>query len=108
MERRLLNRNQGRVDDNIETIRKWFKVFTESSLPVIEYYSSKGMVRKIDAGKPVEEVFEAVKSVFSSAIKNVRHLLAVQCCNHYLCDKCKREKEIHMDAVCDNQLHNLC
>ncbi|XP_043715615.1 UMP-CMP kinase 3-like isoform X3 [Telopea speciosissima] len=66
MERRILNRNQGREDDNIDTIRKRFKVFIESSLPVIEYYESKGKVRKIDAGKPVEEVFEAVKVVFSS------------------------------------------
>eukprot|EP00262_Sarcandra_glabra_P002766 TRINITY_DN13160_c0_g1_i1.p1 TRINITY_DN13160_c0_g1~~TRINITY_DN13160_c0_g1_i1.p1 ORF type:complete len:217 (+),score=59.46 TRINITY_DN13160_c0_g1_i1:264-914(+) len=67
MERRLLNRNQGREDDNIETIRKRFKVFLESSLPVVEYYSAKGKVRKIDAGKPVEEVFEAVKTIFSPA-----------------------------------------
>lgn len=66
MERRLLNRNQGRVDDNIETIRKRFKVFVESSLPVIEYYGSHGKVRKIDAGRSVEEVFEAVKIIFSS------------------------------------------
>ncbi|KAL3537149.1 hypothetical protein ACH5RR_000515 [Cinchona calisaya] len=65
MERRLLSRNQGRVDDNIETIRKRFKVFMESSLPVIEYYDSKGKVRKIDAAKPVEKVFEAVKVVFT-------------------------------------------
>ncbi|KAL2511555.1 UMP-CMP kinase 3 [Abeliophyllum distichum] len=67
MERRLLSRNQGREDDNIETIRKRFKVFMESSLPVIEYYNSKGKVRKIDAGKPIEEVFEAVKAVFTSS-----------------------------------------
>jgi len=65
MERRLLGRNQGRDDDNIETIRKRFNVYLESSLPVIEYYNSKGKVRKIDAAKPVEEVFEAVKAVFS-------------------------------------------
>lgn len=38
---------KGRVDDNIETIRKRFKVFVESSLPVIEYYSSRGKVRKV-------------------------------------------------------------
>ncbi|KAG8501912.1 hypothetical protein CXB51_004762 [Gossypium anomalum] len=56
MERRILNRNQGREDDNIETIRKRFKVFLESSLPVIEYYKGKGKVREIDAAKPVEEV----------------------------------------------------
>ncbi|KAJ0816900.1 putative phosphotransferase with a phosphate group as acceptor [Helianthus annuus] len=65
MERRLLSRNQGRVDDNIDTIRKRFKVFVESSLSVINYYNSKGRVRKIDAGKPVAEVFEAVKVVFT-------------------------------------------
>lgn len=71
MERRLLNRNQGREDDNIETIRKRFKVFLDSSLPVVEYYDAKGKVRKIDAGKPVEEVFEAVKSVFTAKDENV-------------------------------------
>ncbi|XP_010551751.1 PREDICTED: UMP-CMP kinase 3-like [Tarenaya hassleriana] len=65
MERRLLNRNQGRDDDNIETIRKRFKVFLESSLPVVKYYEAKGKVQKIDAGKPVEEVFEAVKAIFA-------------------------------------------
>ena len=65
MERRLLSRNQGREDDNIDTIRKRFNVYLESSLPVIEYYNSKGKVRKIDAAKPIEEVFEAVKAVFS-------------------------------------------
>ncbi|KAJ9563372.1 hypothetical protein OSB04_008532 [Centaurea solstitialis] len=65
MEKRLLGRNQGREDDNIETIRKRFRVYMESSLPVIEYYNSKGKVRKIDAAKPVEEVFEAVKTLFT-------------------------------------------
>lgn len=38
---------KGREDDNIETIRKRFKVYMESSLPVIEYYNSKGKVRKV-------------------------------------------------------------
>ncbi|EPS71902.1 hypothetical protein M569_02858 [Genlisea aurea] len=65
MERRLLNRNQGREDDNIETIRKRFRVYMESSLPVIEYYNLKGKVQKINAAQPVEEVFESVKGVFS-------------------------------------------
>ncbi|XP_020248254.1 UMP-CMP kinase 4-like isoform X2 [Asparagus officinalis] len=65
MERRLLNRNQGRDDDNIDTIRKRFNVFLESSLPVIEYYNSKGKVRKIDAAKPIDEIFEVVKGIFA-------------------------------------------
>ncbi|GLT31566.1 hypothetical protein SLA2020_062950 [Shorea laevis] len=65
MERRLLNRNQGRDDDNIETIRKRFKVFLESSLPVIEYYKAKEKVREIDAAKHIEAVFEDVKVIFT-------------------------------------------
>ncbi|KAL0856222.1 hypothetical protein Bca101_061375 [Brassica carinata] len=77
MERRLLGRNQGREDDNIETIRKRFKVFLESSLPVIQYYEAKGKVRKIHAAKPIEEVFQEVKAVFSPEAEKVR--------NQYLC-----------------------
>lgn len=38
---------KGREDDNIETIRKRFKVFLESSLPVIEHYNSREKVRKV-------------------------------------------------------------
>ncbi|XP_044491924.1 UMP-CMP kinase 3-like isoform X2 [Mangifera indica] len=71
MEKRLLSRNQGREDDNIETIRKRFKVFLESSLPVIQYYESKGKVRKIDAAKPIAEVFDAVKVIFTAKDEKV-------------------------------------
>ncbi|GMI86217.1 hypothetical protein like AT5G26667 [Hibiscus trionum] len=77
MERRILNRNQGRDDDNIETVRKRFKVFLESSLPVIEYYKAKGKVREIDAAKPIEEVFEAVKVVFTPKVEEVKKCCAI-------------------------------
>ncbi|XP_061370521.1 UMP-CMP kinase 3-like [Gastrolobium bilobum] len=76
MERQLLNRNQGREDDNIETIRKRFKVFLQSSLPVINYYDAKQKVRKIDVARPIEEVFESVKAIFGPKNGKV---------NHYVC-----------------------
>jgi len=69
MEKRLLGRNEGRVDDNIETIRKRFNVFAESSLPVIDYYTKKDKVKKIDAAKPIPEVFEHVKAIFAPYAK---------------------------------------
>ncbi|XP_017984078.1 PREDICTED: UMP-CMP kinase 3 isoform X1 [Theobroma cacao] len=72
MERRILNRNQGREDDNIETIRKRFKVFEESSLPVIEYYKARGKVREIDAAKSIEEVFDALKVIFTTTVGKVK------------------------------------
>ncbi|KAH0855551.1 hypothetical protein HID58_007907 [Brassica napus] len=71
MERRLLGR---REDDNIETIRKRFKVFLESSLPVIQYYEAKGKVRKIHAAKPIEDVFQEVKAVFSPEAEKILEL----------------------------------
>lgn len=38
---------KGRVDDNIETIGKRLKVYFETTLPVINYYNSKGKVQKV-------------------------------------------------------------
>lgn len=64
MERRLMNRNQGRVDDNIDTIRKRFKVFVESSLPVVQQYERRGKLRKINASREIEEVFRSVQPLF--------------------------------------------
>ncbi|KAJ1689278.1 hypothetical protein LUZ63_013433 [Rhynchospora breviuscula] len=77
MERRLLGRNQGRVDDNIETIKKRFKVFVESSLPVVEHYESLGKVKRIDAAKPIPEVFEDIKVIFSSLASKVMKLVII-------------------------------
>ncbi|KAF3772894.1 Tubulin-folding cofactor D [Nymphaea thermarum] len=47
MIRRVLNRNQGRIDDNIETIEKRLKVFNKLNFPVINYYDAKGKLRKM-------------------------------------------------------------
>lgn len=38
---------QGRSDDNIETIRKRFKVFNEQTLPVIKHYETIATVHKV-------------------------------------------------------------
>ena len=40
--------SQGRVDDNIDTMRKRLKVFEALNLPVINYYSEKGKVIKVN------------------------------------------------------------
>ncbi|KAK3145369.1 hypothetical protein QOZ80_4AG0328100 [Eleusine coracana subsp. coracana] len=66
MIKRLLGRNQGRVDDNIETIKKRLKVFESLNIPVVDYYSSKGKLHKIDATGTADEIFEAVCKLFSS------------------------------------------
>jgi len=69
METRLLGRNEGRTDDNAETIRKRFKVFMESSMPVVQHYESLGKVRRVVADRPVEEVYEVTKTHFDKYLK---------------------------------------
>ncbi|GKV17615.1 hypothetical protein SLEP1_g28096 [Rubroshorea leprosula] len=66
MVKRVLNRNQGRVDDNIDTIRKRLKVFEALSLPVINYYSQKGKLYTINAVGTEDEIFEQVRPIFAT------------------------------------------
>jgi UMP-CMP kinase len=44
LEKRLLKRGEtsGRDDDNIESIKKRFRTFTETSMPVVEWFRSAG------------------------------------------------------------------
>ncbi|XP_015581030.2 probable UMP-CMP kinase 2 [Ricinus communis] len=66
MVKRVLNRNEGRVDDNIDTIKKRLEVFSALNLPVIGYYSKKGKLHTINAVGTVDEIFEQVRPVFSA------------------------------------------
>ncbi|KAI8904924.1 adenylate kinase-domain-containing protein [Powellomyces hirtus] len=66
LEKRLLKRGEtsGRADDNIATIKKRFRTFVETSMPVIEAYATKGKCVQITSEPPVDEVYEMVKKHF--------------------------------------------
>ncbi|KAE8657195.1 UMP-CMP kinase [Hibiscus syriacus] len=66
MVKRVLNRNQGRVDDNLETIKKRLQVFEALSLPVINYYSQRGKLYTIKAIGTEDEIFEQVRPIFTA------------------------------------------
>lgn len=55
---RLLKRAEieGRADDNEETIRTRMRVYKEQTAPLIDYYSAKGLVNKIDGEQSIEAV----------------------------------------------------
>ncbi|KAM4054881.1 adenylate kinase domain-containing protein [Hirsutella rhossiliensis] len=59
MQERLLERGKtsGRADDNAESIRKRFRTFVETSMPVVDYYDKQGKVVKIDATATPDAVF---------------------------------------------------
>ncbi|KAJ5752460.1 adenylate kinase [Penicillium odoratum] len=64
MEERLLERGKtsGRDDDNAESIRKRFRTFVETSMPVVDDFEKKGKVVKVSATGSVKEVYELVKT----------------------------------------------
>lgn len=70
MERRLMERGKtsGRADDNAESIRKRFRTFIETSMPVVDVYSKDGKVVKIDATATPDEVFKATQAALSEKL----------------------------------------
>ena len=63
MQKRLMERGKtsGRADDNAESIKKRFRTFIETSMPVVEYFEKEGRVVKIDATPAPAEVYKATK-----------------------------------------------
>ncbi|KAL2866764.1 uridylate kinase ura6 [Aspergillus lucknowensis] len=68
MEKRLLKRGEtsGRDDDNAESIRKRFRTFVETSMPVVDAFEGQGKVIKVEATGSVEEVYERIQASFEA------------------------------------------
>ena len=54
---RIAGRKEGRADDSPATVRRRLIVFHKNTAPVIGYYEELGLLRRIDAARPVEEVY---------------------------------------------------
>ena len=67
MKERLLKRGEtsGRSDDNEESIKKRFKTFVETSMPVVEMFEKDGRVLKVSATKTPDEVYAEVRKGFA-------------------------------------------
>ncbi|KAG5462631.1 MAG: adenylate kinase-domain-containing protein, partial [Olpidium bornovanus] len=74
MELRLIKRGEtsGRADDNAETIRKRFKTFQQTSMPVIEYFEKSGRVRKVSADGTMDEVYRHAAACFEGFGNNAQ------------------------------------
>lgn len=58
----------GRSDDNIESIKKRFRTFEETSMPVIKYFEDMGKVVKINCEKSVDQVYEDVQTALKDRL----------------------------------------
>ncbi|PYI10544.1 UMP-CMP kinase [Aspergillus sclerotiicarbonarius CBS 121057] len=68
MEARLLKRGEtsGRDDDNAESIRKRFRTFVETSMPVVKAFEEQNKVVSVSATGSVEEVYERIREGFQA------------------------------------------
>ncbi|OJK05356.1 hypothetical protein ASPACDRAFT_20565 [Aspergillus aculeatus ATCC 16872] len=64
MEARLLKRGEtsGRDDDNAESIRKRFRTFVETSMPVVEAFAAQGKVVSVKATGDVGDVYKRIRA----------------------------------------------
>jgi adenylate kinase family enzyme len=61
MKKRMLGRNEGRADDNEETMVKRIDNFFNETVKVVEPYDKKGLVHHINADKDIKEYYEGLK-----------------------------------------------
>ena len=54
---RIAGREDGRDDDTPETVRKRLDVFHRATAPVIHYYEALGLLHRIDAARPIADVY---------------------------------------------------
>lgn len=52
-----------REDDKPDVVAHRFEVYMKDSAPLIAYYEKRGLLRRIKADRPPEEVFQAVSEV---------------------------------------------
>lgn len=70
MMKRLMERGKtsGRADDNTESIKKRFRTFVETSMPVVDYYEKDGRVVKIDATPAPDKVYAETRKILGQRL----------------------------------------
>jgi adenylate kinase len=52
-----------RADDNLQTLERRMEQYTARTLPLVSYYESASLLRRIDSARAPELVFQAVSEV---------------------------------------------
>ena len=64
MKKRILGRNEGRADDNEETITKRLATFERETKPIVSIFEQRNILIRIDGMKSVEEISDEVAKQF--------------------------------------------
>lgn len=62
--KRLVNRGEedGRTDDNVDTIRHRIDVYQERTLPLVDYYQGRDILLRVDASGTIDEVTAGINA----------------------------------------------
>ncbi len=55
-----------RDDDKPETVKKRLSVYHEQTLPLIDYYNKKGILREVDGAQDMKDVFSAITGILDA------------------------------------------
>jgi len=56
-----------RPDDRLETVKNRLKVYEGQTRPLIEYYTKKGILKKVSGALDVKDLFKVLSQIFSDA-----------------------------------------
>ncbi len=54
-----------RKDDNLETVKNRLAVFRAQTVPLVEFYGSRGLLQKVDGTGPIDEIAGRVRRVLA-------------------------------------------
>lgn len=66
---RVLGRNSGRSDDNLEVLARRLQSFREKTLPVFEYYKQQGLYKHVDVNGTLEEALAGTSKILDEIYK---------------------------------------
>ena len=70
LKERIMNRSttEGRSDDNMETLSKRLHTYSSETEPLIEYYSSQNLVRKVDGTGEISDINQGISSHIEASL----------------------------------------
>jgi adenylate kinase len=60
---RIAGRGENRADDSAAVARHRLEVYAENTAPLVDYYTGRGLVTKVDASSPVDVVSQQIFAV---------------------------------------------
>lgn len=55
-----------RDDDNAETLKHRLEVYHEQTAPILPYYESRGMLKKVDGMQPIDDVSKQIEAILTA------------------------------------------